>query len=172
MFFIKELQINEQIRDREVRVIDNEGNQLGVLPVKEAQRIANEKKLDLVKVSPNAKPPVCKVLDYGKYKYDLAKKEKEAKKKQKIVNVKEIRMTPRTDNHDVEVKANKATKFLSKGDKVKVTVRFRGREMGHTAIGFDVLNKFAEMVSEISEIEKKPKLEGRNMTMVLTPKKS
>ncbi|MCT4661689.1 MAG: translation initiation factor IF-3 [Tissierellales bacterium] len=172
MFFIKELQINEQIRDREVRLIDDEGNQLGVVPGKEAQRLANEKKLDLVKVSPNAKPPVCKILDYGKYKYDLAKKEKEAKKKQKTVNVKEIRMTPRTDNHDIEVKANNASKFLSKGDKVKVTVRFRGREMGHTDIGFDVLNKFAERVSEISDVEKKAKLEGRNMTMVLTPKKS
>lgn len=172
MFFIKELQINEQIRDREVRLIDDEGNQLGVVPGKEAQRLANEKKLDLVKVSPNAKPPVCKILDYGKYKYDLAKKEKEAKKKQKTVNVKEIRMTPRTDNHDIEVKANNASKFLSKGDKVKVTVRFRGREMGHTDIGFDVLNKFAERVSDISDVEKKAKLEGRNMTMVLTPKKS
>jgi translation initiation factor IF-3 len=172
VFFIKELQINEQIRDREVRLIDDEGNQLGVVPGKEAQRLANEKKLDLVKVSPNAKPPVCKILDYGKYKYDLAKKEKEAKKKQKTVNVKEIRMTPRTDNHDIEVKANNASKFLSKGDKVKVTVRFRGREMGHTDIGFDVLNKFAERVSEISDVEKKAKLEGRNMTMVLTPKKS
>lgn len=115
---------------------------------------------------------MCKILDYGKYKYDLAKKEKEAKKKQKTVNVKEIRMTPRTDNHDIEVKANNASKFLSKGDKVKVTVRFRGREMGHTDIGFDVLNKFAERVSEISDVEKKAKLEGRNMTMVLTPKKS
>lgn len=172
MFFIKELQINEQIRDREVRLIDDQGNQLGVVSTKEAQFMADDKKLDLVKVSPNAKPPVCKILDYGKYKYELAKKEKEAKKKQKVINMKEIRLTPRTDDHDIEVKANNAVKFLSKGDKVKVTVRFRGREMGHTEIGFGVLNKFAEMTSEVSEMEKRPKVEGRNMTMVLTPKKS
>ncbi len=168
--YIKELQINEQIREREVRVIDSDGSQLGVLNVREALKIAEEKKLDLVNVAPNAKPPVCKIIDYGKYKYALAKKEKESKKKQKIIKIKEIRFTPKIEKHDLEVKAKNATKFLQKGDRVKVVVRFRGRELGHTRRGYDVLMQFAELTADFSEIDKKPKMEGRNMIMVLNPK--
>lgn len=167
---IKDLQINEQIREKEVRLIDSEGNQLGIVPVMRAQEMADEKKLDLVKVAPNAKPPVCRIMDYGKYKYEQAKKEKESKKNQKVINIKEIRLTPRIDEHDIVVKTNKAIKFLQSGNKVKVTVRFKGREMGHTGIGKEVLEKFAEMTSEAGIIEKKPKLEGRNMTMFLVSK--
>ncbi|WP_242866814.1 translation initiation factor IF-3 [Abyssisolibacter fermentans] len=162
--------MNEQIREKEVRLIDSEGNQLGIVPVMRAQEMADEKKLDLVKVAPNAKPPVCRIMDYGKYKYEQAKKEKESKKNQKVINIKEIRLTPRIDEHDIVVKTNKAIKFLQSGNKVKVTVRFKGREMGHTGIGKEVLEKFAEMTSEAGIIEKKPKLEGRNMTMFLVSK--
>lgn len=169
---IKDLQINEQIRDREVRLIGNEGEQLGVLPVNQAQIIANEKKLDLVKVAPNAKPPVCKIMDYGKYKYEMQKKEKEAKKNQKVINIKEIRLTPNIEEHDLNVKATQASKFLQKENKVKVSVRFRGRELGHTDIGKEVLAQFAERVSEYGTIEKKAKMEGRNMIMFLAPKNS
>lgn len=132
--------------------------------------MANEKKKDLVKVAPNAKPPVCRIMDYGKYKYEQAKKEKESRKNQKVINIKEIRLTPRIDEHDIVVKSNKAIKFLKSGNKVKVTVRFKGREMGHTSIGREVLEKFAEMTSEVGSIEKRPKLEGRNMTMFLMSK--
>lgn len=167
---IKELQINEGIRDREVRLIDVDGEQLGVVSIKEAIEIAFQKKLDLVKIAPNAKPPVCKVMDYGKYKYELAKKEKEARKKQRIINVKEIRLTPNIESHDLNVKARRANEFLNSGDKVKVSVRFRGREMGHTNIGRTVLNDFAKLIQEHGTIEKPARLEGRNMTMFLAPK--
>lgn len=132
--------------------------------------IAADRKLDLVKVAPKAKPPVCKIIDYGKYKYEITKREKEAKKKQKVINVKEVRMTPNIEINDLNVKANRAIGFLQKGDKVKVSVRFRGREMGHTQIGREVLNDFFKLVEEVAEIEKKPKMEGRNMTMFLSPK--
>lgn len=169
---IKELQINEQIRDREVRLIDSNGDQVGVVPVKKAQAIAYDRKLDLVKVAPNAKPPVCRVMDYGKYKYEQAKKEKEAKKNQKTINIKEIRLTPRIEEHDLNVKSSKAIKFLENGDKVKVTVRFRGRELGHTEVGREVLGQFAELTSEVGVIDKKAKMEGRNMVMFLSPKES
>lgn len=135
-----------------------------------AIEIAYEKKLDLVKVAPNAKPPVCRIMDYGKYKYELAKKEKEARKNQKIINIKEIRLTPSIEDHDLNVKAKKAIKFLQNGDKVKVTVRFRGRELGHTELGEEVLKKFVELTSEFGIVDKKPKLEGRNMVMFLIPK--
>lgn len=172
MFYIKELQINEEIRDKEIRLIGDNGDQLGVISTKEALALAEEKKLDLVKISPNAVPPVCKLMDFGKFKYEQSKKEKEAKKKQKVIDVKEIRLTPRTDDHDIDVKANRAKKFLADGDKVKVTVRFRGRETGHTAFGMEILNKFAEIVEEVGTIEKAASMEGRSLTMVLCPKKA
>lgn len=169
--FIKELQINEKIRDKEVRVISSEGEQLGVMPTRDALRLAEEDKLDLVCISPNAKPAVCKIMSYSKFKYETEKKAKESKKKQKVVNLKEIRMTPKTEQHDLEVKVNNAIKFLKAGNKVKVSVRFRGREIGYSDLGRKVLDKFAEMSADYSVIEKKPKLEGRNMTMFLGPKK-
>lgn len=167
---IKELQINEEIRDREVRVIDVNGNQLGIFPSRKAVEMAYENKLDLVKIAPNAKPPVCRIMDYGKYKYELAKKEKEAKKKQKVINVKEVRLTPNIEIHDLNVKAKRAIEFLKDGDKVKVSVRFRGRELGHTEMGREVLQEFAEITSEVGFIDKHPKLEGKNMVMYLMPK--
>ena len=170
MHVIKELQINGEIRDKEVRLIDSDGSQLGIVPIRKAMGIAADRKLDLVKVAPNAKPPVCKIIDYGKYKYEITKREKEAKKKQKVINVKEVRMTPNIEENDLNVKANRAIGFLQKGDKVKVSVRFRGREMGHTQIGREVLKDFFKLVEEAGEIEKKPKMEGRNMTMFLSPK--
>lgn len=167
---IKELQINEEIRDREVRLIDSEGEQLGVVSLVKAQELADEKKLDLVKIAPTAKPPVCRIMDYGKHKYEQAKKEKEARKKQKVINVKEIRLTPVIGENDLNVKANRAMDFLKSEDKVKVTVRFRGRQLGHTETGRVVLQKFAGLVSEYGVIEKHPKMEGRNMVMFLNPK--
>ena len=167
---IKELQINEEIRDREVRLIAADGEQVGVVATREAQQRADESELDLVKISPNAKPPVCKIMDYGKYKYEQAKKEKEARKKQKVINVKEVRLTPVIEENDLKVKANRAIDFLKDEDKVKVSVRFRGREMGHTAAGREVLEKFIEMTSEHGVVDRKPKLEGRNMIMFLSPK--
>lgn len=169
-YIIKELQINEQIRAREVRLIDADGEQHGIVPIQKAMDIAIERNLDLVNVAPTAKPPVCKIIDYGKYKYELAKKEKEARKNQKVINVKEIRLTPNIEAHDLNVKAKRANEFLESGDKVKVSVRFRGREMGHTSIGKVVLNDFAELTKENGNIEKSPRLEGRNMTMFLVPK--
>ena len=167
---IKELQINEEIREKEVRLIDVDGGQIGVVPIRKAMDIAYEKKLDLVKVAPNARPPVCRIMDYGKYKYEMAKKEKEARKNQKVINVKEVRMTPNIEKHDLNVKAKRAIQFLNNGDKVKVSVRFRGREMGHTDAGRKVLLEFAEIISEYGIIDKRPKMEGRNMTMHLVPK--
>ena len=167
---IKELQVNEEIRDREVRLIGEDGEQLGIVSSKEARKIAEERKLDLVKISPNAKPPVCKVMDYGKYKYELAKKEKEARKRQKTITVKEIRLTPKIEDNDLRTKAKRANGFLEDGDKVKVSVRFRGRELVNPDSGRDVLNKFAELTSENGVIDKKPKLEGRNMVMFLVSK--
>ena len=165
---IKELFINEEIRAKDVRLIDAEGNQIGVVPISRALDMASEKKLDLVNISPNANPPVCKILDYGKYKYDSLKKEKESKKKQKVINVKEIRLTPSLDKHDIEVKAKHANNFLKAGD--KVSVRFRGRELGHTEIGKVVLDKFKELTVEFGNVEKDSVMEGRNMTMFLSPK--
>jgi len=167
----KEFQINEEIRDREVRLIDSQGNQLGIMSSKEAQKIADERQLDLVKISPNAKPPVCKIMDYGKFKFEQGKKEKEIKKNQKVINVKEIRMSARVEEHDMNVKAKNCAKFLQNDDKVKVSVRFRGREMAYTSIGKEILLKFAEKVSDFGVIEKQPKLEGRSMVMYLAPKK-
>jgi len=164
--------LNEDIREKEIRVIDADGSMLGLLSSREALRLAEEKELDLVMISPNANPPVCKIMDFGKYIYEQSKKEKEAKKKQKVVNVKEIRFSPQIEEHDVSIKANNARKFLLDGDKVKVTVRFRGREADYSHIGQKILKRFAEMLEDVCNIEKPAKLEGRNMIMILAPKKA
>ena len=163
--------INEQIRDREVRVIGPNGEQLGIMSVREAMKLAEEAELDLVKIAPTAKPPVCKIIDYGKYRYELARKEKEARKKQKVVELKEIRLSPNIDSNDLNTKMNAAKKFLSKGDKVKITLRFRGREMAHIDSSKHILEEFAEKLSDIAVVEKAPKLEGRSMMMFLTEKR-
>jgi translation initiation factor IF-3 len=162
--------INEEIRDKEVRLIDVDGSPLGIMPSKEAQKVANSKNLDLVKIAPKAEPPVCKIMDYGKYMFEQNKKEKEAKKNQKIISIKEVWMKPKIEEHDFNFKVKNAQKFLAKGDKVKVSVRFRGREMNYTSIGGEVLNKFAQALEDVGEVEKKPKLEGKSMTMILNPK--
>ena len=163
--------INEQIRDREVRLIGPDGAQLGIVSAREAMAKAQEAGLDLVKIAPQAKPPVCKIIDYGKYRYELARKEKEARKKQKTIDVKEVRLSPNIDTNDLKTKVNAARKFLSKGDRVKVTLRFRGREMAHIQQSKHILDDFAELLSDIAVIEKPAKLEGRNMSMVLTEKR-
>ena len=163
--------INEQIRDKEVRVVGADGEQLGIMPVKEAQKLADDAGLDLVKIAPTAKPPVCKIVDYGKYRYEQVRREKEAKKKQKTVEVKEIRLSPNIDTNDLNTKMNAARKFISKGDKVKVTLRFRGREMAHMANSKHILDDFAENLADIAVVEKAPKVEGRSMTMFLTEKR-
>jgi translation initiation factor IF-3 len=166
----KELLINEEIRDKEVRVIDEDGSQLGIMASRDALKIAGDKNLDLVKIAPQAAPPVCRIMDYGKFRFEQAKKEKEARKNQHIVDVKEERMSLNIDTHDFETKAKAAMRFLDEGDKVKVTVRFRGREMAHTELGVGLLKKFAEYCSACSAVEKMPKLEGRSMSLFLTPK--
>lgn len=163
--------INEQIRDREVRVVGENGEQLGVMPAKDAMKLAVEAELDLVKIAPTAKPPVCKIIDYGKYKYELARKEKEAKKKQKTVELKEVRLSPNIDTNDLNTKMTNAKKFLSKGNKVKVTLRFRGREMAHVHKSRHILDEFAEELKDIAVIEKPAKMEGRSLSMVLTEKR-
>ncbi len=163
--------INEQIRDREVRLISKDGEQLGIMSAREAYRRAQEAELDLVKIAPGAKPPVCKIIDYGKYKYELTRKEKEAKKKQKIVEVKEVRLSPNIDTNDLNTKVNNARKFITKGNKVKVTLRFRGREMAHVQQSKHILDDFAKQLEEVASVEKPAKLEGRNMSMVLTVKR-
>ncbi len=165
-----ELMINEQIRDKEVRLIDADGTMLGIMTSKDAQVLANSKSLDLVKIAPQAVPPVCRIMDYGKYMFELAKKEKEARKNQKVVSIKEVRLSASIEDHDFEFKVKNAVKFLKDGDKVKVSVKFRGREMNYTALGEQVLEKFAEAVKEVGTLEKKPKLEGRNMLMIINPK--
>ena len=163
--------INEQIRDREVRVISEAGEQLGIMSAREAMKLAEEAQLDLVKIAPKAQPPVCKIIDYGKYKYELARKEKEARKKQKTVEVKEVRLSPNIDTNDLNTKVNNAKKFLTKGNKVKVTLRFRGREMAHVQQSKHILDDVAEMLADVAVVEKPAKLEGRNMSMVLTEKR-
>lgn len=162
--------INEEIRDKEVRLIDTDGSMLGILSAKDAQKMANSKNLDLVKIAPQAVPPVCRIMDYGKYMFELAKKEKEARKNQKIVSIKEVWIKPTIEDHDFGFKVKNAYKFLKDGDKVKVSVRFRGREMHYTSLGEEVLNKFADAVVEVGVVEKKPKLEGKSMIMILNPK--
>ncbi len=168
---ISELFINEQIRDKEVRVIGEDGEQLGIMSSKEAQKLADEAGLDLVKIAPTAKPPVCKIVDYGKYKYEQTRREKEAKKKQKVIEIKEIRLSPNIDTNDLNTKMNAARKFLSKGDKVKITLRFRGREMAHMNSSKHILDDFAEKLADVATVEKAPKVEGRSMTMFLTEKR-
>lgn len=168
---ISELMINEQIRDKEVRVIGEDGEQLGIMSAKEAMKLAQEADLDLVKIAPTAKPPVCKIIDYGKYRYEQARKEKEAKKKQKTVDVKEVRLSPNIDTNDLNTKVNSAKKFIQKGDKVKVTLRFRGREMAHMQTSKHILDDFADMLKDVASVEKPAKLEGRSISMVLTEKR-
>ena len=163
--------INEQIRDREVRLIGEDGEQLGRMSAREAMKIAQEAELDLVKIAPAAKPPVCKIIDYGKFRYEQSRKEKEAKKKQKTVEIKEVRLSPNIDTNDLNTKVNNARKFISKGNKVKVTLRFRGREMAHVQQSRHILDDFAELLTDIAVVEKPAKLEGRNMSMVLTVKR-
>ena len=163
-------QINEEIRDKEVRLISDSGEQLGVMSSQEALRKAEEQNLDLVKISPNAVPPVCKLMDYGKYRFEQTKREKEARKNQRVVEVKEIRMSPSIDVNDFNVKLRNAQKFLAEGNRCKVTVRFRGREMAHTSIGQELLMKFADDCAETAIMDKSPKLEGRHMSIFLSPK--
>ena len=163
-------QINEEITDKEVRLIGSEGEQLGIMSAEDALRIAIEHDLDLVKIAPGSNPPVCRVMDYGKYRFEQTKKEKEAKKNQRIIEVKEIRMSPGIDTNDFNTKLKNAQKFLSDGDRVKVSVRFRGREMAHTDIGEVLLRDFADKCAEIANLDKAPKLEGRNMSIFLSPK--
>ncbi len=171
MFFIKQdLPINEGIRAKEVQLIGDNGEKLGVLNIRDAIEKAEEKKLDLVLVAPQANPPVCKIMNYGKYKFEQAKKEKEAKKKQKAVEIKEIRITPNIEEHDFGFKAKNARKFIEDGNKLKITVRFKGREVNNSKLGEDVLNKFIENLSDIANVEKSPKLEGRNMFIMLSKK--
>ena len=164
--------INEQIRDREIRLIGEDGQQLGIMSSREAMKIAREAELDLVKIAPQAKPPVCKIIDYGKYRYELARKEKEAKKKQKTIEVKEVRLSPNIDSNDMNTKIASARKFIEKGNKVKVTLRFRGREMAHVQSSRHILDEFAKALEDIALVDKPAKMEGRSMAMFLTEKRS
>ena len=166
----KELQINEEIRDKEVRLIDSDSSQLGIMSSAQAFKKAMERNLDLVKIAPKAVPPVCKIMDYGKYRFEQAKKEREAKKNQHTINIKEIRLSLNIDVHDFNTKLNQASKFIKQGNKVKLSIRFRGREMGHPEIGYDIMKRFADMISEVAQVEKPAKLEGRTMLMFLTSK--
>jgi translation initiation factor IF-3 len=162
--------VNNSIRVREVRVVDANGNQLGIMATRDAMRLAEEKQLELVEIAPQAKPPVCRIMDYGKYKYEQSKREKETRKKQRIISVKEVKLRPNIEEHDFEVKAKNAVRFLKDGDKVKVTIMFRGREIVHTNLGQQLLVKMAEQVKDIATVERHPKLEGKNMIMILAPK--
>lgn len=165
----QELQANEEIREKEVRVVTQDGEQLGVMSSADALKLAQSKNLDLVNIAPNAQPPVCKIMDFGKYRFELQKREKENRKNQKVVNIKEVQLSPSIDTNDFNTKCKNAMKFLSKGDKVKVTVRFRGREVTHSEIGETLLARFAENCQEVGSVERPAKLEGRNMTMFLAP---
>ena len=169
---ISELMINEQIRDREIRLIGEDGEQLGIMSARDAMKLAREANLDLVKIAPTAKPPVCKIIDYGKYRYEQARREKEARKKQKTIEGKEIRLSPNIDTNDLNTKVNQARKFVSGGNKVKVAVRFRGRELAHTAVGKTILEDFAQKLSDIAVIDKPAKLEGKSMVMFLVEKRN
>ena len=164
--------INEQIRDREIRLIGEDGQQLGIMSSREAMKNAREAELELVKIAPQAKPPVCKIIDYGKYRYELARKEKEAKKKQKTIEVKEVRLSPNIDSNDLNTKIASARKFIEKGNKVKVTLRFRGREMAHVQSSRHILDEFAKALEDIALVDKPAKMEGRSMAMFLTEKRS
>jgi translation initiation factor IF-3 len=170
LFISNELRINEEIRAKEIRVVSFDGEQLGIMLVKDALKIALEKELDLVEVAPTAKPPVCRIMDYGKYRYEQSKREREARKKQKIIEVKEIRMTPKIEDHDFQVKIKAAQKFLKDGDKVKAIIRFRGREIVHADLGKALLKQLFEDVQENAIMEREPKIEGKNMIMILSAK--
>ena len=164
--------INEQIRDKEVRLIGEDGQQLGIMSSREAMKLAREAELDLVKIAPQAKPPVCKIIDYGKYRYELARKEKKQRKKQKTIEVKEVRLSPNIDSNDLNTKIASARKFIEKGNKVKVTLRFRGREMAHVQSSRHILDEFAKALEDIALVDKPAKMEGRSMAMFLTEKRS
>lgn len=166
----KELRVNEEIRAREVRVISSTGEQLGIMSLREALRRAEEEGLDLVEVAPQAKPPVCRIMDYGKYKYEQSKKEREARKRQRVINVKEIKLRPNIEEHDLQVKVRNINRFLEDGDKVKITVMFRGRELSHPELGKELLDRIAGEVEGRAVIEREPRVEGRNMIMILAPK--
>ena len=166
----KELQINEQIRDKEVRVVDADGSQLGVLPLAKAKELAAQRDLDLVKIAPQATPPVCKIIDYGKFRFEQSKREKEQRKNQRTVEIKEVRLSLNIDTHDFETKRNHAARFIGEGNKVKASIRFRGREMGHPELGQEIMRRFAESMAEVANVEKPAKLEGRTMLMFLAPK--
>lgn len=165
----KELRINEEIRCKEVRLVDDAGEQLGVMPPREAMKIAAEKNLDLVEVAPNAVPPVCRIMNYGKFKYEQSKKEREAKKNQKVINIKEVKLRPNIEENDFQTKAKNAVKFLQAGDKVKVTIMFRGREITHPELGKSLCDRLAQDVKDFAKVEKEAKVEGRNMIMILSP---
>ena len=167
---INDLQINEEIREREVRVVNEQGEQLGVMSTQEALKLAEEQQLDLVNIAPMAKPPVCKLMDYGKYRFEQSKREKEIKKNQKVIETKEVRLSATIEDHDIDVRYRQAAKFLQDGNKVKVSIRFRGRQLAHSEIGTDVMQDFAERIKEYGVVEKKPMIEGRNMTMMLAPR--
>ena len=162
--------IDEEIRDREVRVVDESGEQLGIMPVRQALELADEKQLDLVKIAPNAKPPVCRLMDYGKYRFEQSKKEREIRKNQKVITVKEVRLSATIEDHDVDVRVKNAVKFLKEGNKVKASIRFRGRQITHSEIGRQVMEEFAEKIKEFGVIERRPLIEGRNMTMIIAPR--
>ena len=168
----QQIQINEEIRDKEVRVISNDGEQLGIMTASEALKLAENSNLDLVKIAPMAKPPVCKIMDYGKFRFEKAKKEKEARKNQKVIDIKEVRLSLNIDTHDFETKINHARKFIGSGDKVKVSIRFRGREMAHPEHGLTIMNRCSEALADCANVEKPAKLEGRQMLMFLAPKSS
>ncbi|MFZ5649021.1 MAG: translation initiation factor IF-3 [Bacillota bacterium] len=170
IYITKDFRINEEIRVREIRLVDNDGNQLGIMPTREALKIAEERQLDLVEIAPQAKPPVCRIMDFGKYKYEQSKREKEARKKQKIIDIKEVKLRPNIEDHDFNVKSKNAARFLKDGDKVKATIIFRGREIVHTQLGKQLLVRLAEELKDLCNVERQPKLEGKNMIMILSPK--
>lgn len=170
MMAINDLMINEEIRDREVRLIDQNGEQLGVMLTRQAMQLAEERQLDLVKIAPQAKPPVCKLMDYGRFRFEQSKREREIRKNQKVITIKEVRLSATIEDHDVDVKFKNAVKFLKDGDKVKVTIRFRGRQITHSEIGLEVMKNFAERIKDLAVVERRPLIEGRNMTMILAPR--
>jgi translation initiation factor IF-3 len=162
--------INEEIRDREVRLVDQNGAQLGIMPTRQALELAEERQLDLVKIAPSARPPVCKLMDYGRYKFEQSKKEREIRKNQKVITIKEVRLSATIEDHDVDVKFRNAVKFLQEGDKIKVSIRFRGRQIAHSEIGLKVMQEFAEKIKEYGIVERRPLIEGRNMSMIVAPR--
>lgn len=164
------MMVNEEIRDREVRLIDQNGEQLGVMPTQQAMRLAEERELDLVKIAPQATPPVCKIMDYGKYRFEQGKRERELRKNQTVITIKEVRLSATIEEHDIDVKYRAAVKFLKGGDKVKVSIRFRGRQIAHSEIGLQVMKDFAERIKDVGVVERRPLIEGRHMTMILTPR--